>query len=96
MWIGARGEANREFIKNPAIMAPDAAKYAGAPGGLGEGYHDTFKNLLSDVYDRVRAGKGMNEEEADFPTFVTGHQELSIVDAVLKSSESGQWVDIEY
>jgi predicted dehydrogenase len=97
MWIGARGEANGEFIKNPAIMAPSAARYAGTPGGLGEGYHDTFKNLFSDVYDRVRVGKGTNNvEEADFPTFVTGHQELSIVDAVLKSYESGQWVDIEY
>jgi predicted dehydrogenase len=96
LWIGARGEVNREFIKNPAIMSPDAAKYAGTPGGLGEGYHDTFKSLFGDVYDWVRNGKSMNEEEADFPTFLTGHQELSIVDAVLKSHESGRWVGVEY
>jgi predicted dehydrogenase len=86
---------NAEFIKNPAIMAPDAAKYPGTPAGLGEGYHDTFKSLFSDVYDWVRHGKSM-DEEVDFPTFLTGHQELSIVDAVLKSHESGKWVDVEY
>ncbi len=96
LWIGARGEVNREFIKNPAIMSPDAARYAGTPAGLGEGYHDTFKSLFGDVYNRVRNGKNMNEEEADFPTFLTGHQELSIVSAVLRSHESGQWVDVEY
>jgi predicted dehydrogenase len=96
LWIGARGEVNREFIKNPAIMAPDAAKYACTPGGLGEGYHDTFKSLFSDVYGWVRDGKRMNETEADFPTFLTGHQEIAIVEAVLKSNESSQWVDVGY
>jgi predicted dehydrogenase len=95
LWIGARGEVNSEFIKNPAIMAPDAAKYTGTPAGLGEGYHDTFKSLFSDVYDWVRLGGSMSEEVA-FPTFLTGHQELSIVDAVLKSHETGKWVDVEY
>jgi predicted dehydrogenase len=94
LWIGARGEVNSEFIKNPAIMAPDAAKYAGTPAGLGEGYHDTFKSLFNDIYDWVRHGKSMSEE-VDFPTFLTGHQELLIVDAALKSHESGKWVDVD-
>jgi predicted dehydrogenase len=95
LWIGARGEVNSELIKNPAIMAPEAAEYTVTPAGLGEGYHDTFKSLFSDVYDWVRHGGSMSEE-VGFPTFLTGHQELSIVDAVLKSHESGKWVDVEY
>jgi predicted dehydrogenase len=95
LWIGARGEVNSEFIKNPAIMAADAAKVTVTPAGLGEGYHDTFKSLFSDVYDWVRHGGSMSEE-VDFPTFLTGHQELLIVDAVLKSHETGKWVDVEY
>jgi len=96
MWIGERGKVNGEFIKNPAIMAPDAAKYAGAPCGLGEGYLDTFKSIFSDVYEWMREGKKMDEEEVNFPTFLTGHQELSIVDAVLRSHDTGTWVDVEY
>lgn len=96
MWIGERGKVNGEFIKNPAIMAPDAAKYTGAPSGLGEGYLDTFKSIFSDVYEWIREGEKMNEEEVNFPTFLTGHEELSIIDAVLKSHETGTWVDVEY
>jgi hypothetical protein len=88
-------QVNSEFIKNPAIMAADAAKVTVTPAGLGEGYHDTFKSLFSDVYDWVRHGGSMSEE-VDFPTFLTGHQELLIVDAVLKSHETGKWVDVEY
>ena len=96
MWIGERGKVNGEFIKNPAIMAPEAAKYAHAPFGLGEGYLDTFKNIFGDVYDWIRGGKKMDEKKANFPTFVTGHEEIAIVDAALKSNESRSWVDVEY
>ena len=96
MWIGERGKVNGEFIKNPAIMAPEAAKYAHAPFGLGEGYLDTFKNVFSDVYTWIREGKRMDEKKANFPTFVTGHEELAIVDAAIRSNESGKWEDVEY
>ena len=93
MWIGERGRVNAEFIKNPAIMEPDAAKYAGAPCGLGEGYLDTFKSIFSDVYGWILSGKRMDMEKAEFPTFLTGHEELRIVDAVIKSNKKGKWVD---
>ncbi|MHC4104556.1 MAG: Gfo/Idh/MocA family protein [Planctomycetota bacterium] len=96
MWIGERGKANAEFIKNPAIMYPDAGKYAGAPCGLGEGYLDTFKSIFSDVYGWIRKGKSMDEKSVPFPTFLTGLCELSIVDAVLKSAETDKWVDVNY
>lgn len=96
MWIGERGKVNAEFIKNPAIMYPDAGKYAGAPCGLGEGYLDTFKSIFSDVYGWIREGNGMDEKSVPFPTFLTGLCELSIVDAVLKSAETNKWVDVNY
>ena len=96
MWIGERGKVNSEFIKNPAIMYPDAGKYAGAPCGLGEGYLDTFKSIFSDVYGWIREGNEMDEKSVPFPTFLTGLCELSIVDAVLKSAETNKWVDGDY
>ncbi|HEB33163.1 MAG TPA: hypothetical protein ENI15_20165 [Spirochaetes bacterium] len=77
-------------------MAPEAAKYAHAPFGLGEGYLDTFKNVFSDIYNWIREGKRMDEKKADFHTFVTGHEEFSIVDAAIRSNESGKWEDVEY
>lgn len=96
MWIGRRGEVNGEFIKNPAIMVPDAAQYCGAPCGLGEGYLDTFKNIFSDFYTWIREGKKMDINKATFPTYMTGHEELCIVDTVLKSRETGTWEDVHY
>jgi predicted dehydrogenase len=94
MWIGERGKYNGEFIKDPSIMAPEAGMYAGAPCGLGEGYLDTFKSIFGDIYGWLREGKKMDDEKAPFPTFATGHLELSIVDAVLESARKGQWVDV--
>jgi len=96
MWIGERGKVNGEFIKDPTIMYPEAGKYAGAPCGLGEGYKDTFKSIFADVYEWISKGKSMDEKKVSFPTFLTGLSELCIVDAVLKSAETGQWVDVNY
>ena len=96
MWIGERGKPNGEFIKNPAIMYPEAAQYAQTSCGLGEGYFDTFKNLLSDYYGWLRDGKEMDEAKVPFPTFLTGLMELSIVDAVLESNKKDAWVKVDY
>jgi hypothetical protein len=76
-------------------MAPEAAKYAGVVvGGLGEGYQDTFKAIFGDIYGWLREGKRMDEGDAPFPTFETGHRELSIVDAVFESVRKGTWADV--
>ena len=96
MWIGERGKPNGELIKNPPIMYPDAARYTQTSGGLGEGYFDTFKNLLGDFYGWVRDGKAMDETRVPFPTFLTGLMELSIVDAVLESNRTDSWIKVDY
>ncbi len=48
------------------------------------------------MYNWIREGKRMDEEKANFPTFVTGHEELSIVDVAIRSNESGKWEDVDY
>jgi predicted dehydrogenase len=96
MWVGERGAYNGEFIKDPAMFAPEAAAYAGAPCGLGEGYLDTFKSVFSDFYQWIKDGKPMDVEKANFPTFVTGLNELNVVDAILESAEKRSWVDVKY
>lgn len=96
MWVGERGSVNGEFIKDPAMFAAEAARYAGAPCGLGEGYLDTFKNVFGDFYGWIREGKPMDVKKVNFPTFLTGLNELNIVDAILKSAASGKWVDVKY
>jgi predicted dehydrogenase len=94
LWIGERGKVNGEFIKNPAIMDPYAARYAGAPCGLEEGYLDTFKYIFSDVYEWIREEEQMDTDAASFPTFKTGYELLCIVEAIFRSSGSGTWEEV--
>jgi len=94
LWVGSRDASNALFLKDPSVMAPDAAKYADMPCGLGEGYADTFMQSFKDFYTWIREEKTMDEDNVPFPTFKTGCQELAIVDAVLKSNKQNQWVDV--
>lgn len=92
LWIGRRGEANQTLLKDASLMLPGAQEYAHYPGGHGEAWPDAGKNLFRNVYGFIageRAG-------GDFATFVDGHNEIAICDAVLASSEKKQWVDVAY
>jgi predicted dehydrogenase len=75
-------------------MDPSAARYAGAPCGLEEGYLDTFKYIFSDVYGWVREGVPMDVRSVPFPTFKTGYELLCIVEAIFRSSTSGAWEEV--
>ena len=94
--IGQRNRANELLCKDPVLMDSTAARYAGVPGGLEEGYLDTFKNIFSDVYTYIRNGAVPGNDAASFPTFKTGYEQLCIVDAVMKSSVSGAWEKVAY
>jgi predicted dehydrogenase len=96
MWIGQRGAANGEFIKDPVLFYPDASRYGYAPCGLGEGYLDTFRSVFGDFHSWILSGKSMDIDQAGFPSFSTGLSELNIVDAVLESARTGLWVDVKY
>jgi predicted dehydrogenase len=96
MWVGRRGTQNQQFMKDPNLFSPEAAKYGYVAAGLGEGYLDTFKSVFADFHSWILSGKPMDIEGATFPTFMTGLNELSVVDAVLESSRKNGWVDVTY
>jgi predicted dehydrogenase len=96
MWVGQRGKQNSEFIKDPVLFYPDAAKYGYVASGLGEGYLDTFRSVFSDFHSWILSKKRMDITAATFPTFFTGLNELNIVDAVLESAKTEKWVDVRY
>jgi predicted dehydrogenase len=92
LWVGRRDGPNQKVLKDPSLLYPAAREYAHYPGGHNEGYPDGPKNLFRNVYGFIageRAG-------GDFSTFVDGHNEIAICDAVLKSSRERKWVDVEY
>ncbi len=92
LWIGHREKANEILIKDPALLSAEGRKFAHYPGGHPEGYPDGPKNLFMSVYDFIRDGKDPLNVKPDFPTFMDGHQENRIVEAILKSNREQKWV----
>ncbi|MEZ6102200.1 MAG: Gfo/Idh/MocA family oxidoreductase [Pirellulaceae bacterium] len=95
MWIGYREKANEILAKDPSLLHPDAREYAHYPGGHPEAYPDGPKNLFRNVYRAVAAG-GKQPAAPDWSTFVDGHKEVAICEAVLQSHRSKSWVEVAY
>ncbi len=90
LWIGHRNLPNQVILKDPSLLLPKAAAYADLPGGHGEGYDDTHKQVFKRFYKRV-ADPGA---EVEYPTFVEGMQGMEKLEKVLESSQLRAWVDV--
>ena len=89
LWVGHRDAGNEIFIKDPSLLKPEARSYADLPGGHSEGYDDTFKQIFRRFYASIGAGG-----TPEYPQFVDGLRQLTILDAVLKSHRTRAWVDV--
>jgi len=92
LWVGRRDGPNQTILKDPSLLYDEARQYAHYPGGHNEAYPDGPKNLFRNVYGFIageRAG-------GDFATFVDGHNEIAICEAVVASSDKRCWIDVEY
>jgi len=92
LWIGRRNRANEELPKDPALLSPQARRYAAYPGGHAEGYPDTFVQLFRDFYNYIEAGD--LKAPRTFPTFETGNDEMVLCEAIERSSRTRAWVDV--
>ena len=92
LWIGRRNRANEEWPKDPALLSPQARRYAAYPGGHAEGYPDTFVQLFRDFYGYIEAGD--LKAPRTFPTFETGNDEMVLCEAIEQSSRTRAWVSV--
>src|SRR5262245_52302355 len=92
LWVGRRDGANQAIMKDPSLLYPQAREYAHYQGGNNVAYPDGPKNLFRNVYGFIAGAR----PGGDFSTFVDGHNEIAICEAVLKSSRERKWVDVEY
>ena len=90
LWAGHRDAANQIYVKDPSLLKPAARSYADLPGGHSEGYDDTFKQ----VFRRFYASIGVQDAVAEYPQFVDGLRQLTILDAALQSHRRRGWVDL--
>ena len=88
LWMGERAGA-RTLERDPDLLSPDAARLATVPAGHPQGYNDAFAAFVADTYHAI-AG----EEPEGLPRFRDGARSAHIVDAVLRSSASGDWTEV--
>jgi predicted dehydrogenase len=91
--IGRREGNNEKLIKDPALLAESARRFAHYPGGHPEAYPDGLKNLCLDFYERVRNPK-LRRTKPTYATFADGHRELAICEAVQASAERRRWTRV--
>jgi predicted dehydrogenase len=93
LWLGHRSRPNELLLRNPALLAPEAAARTELPAGHAEGFADTFKQLYRAVY-RTIGETGRMPEEPDFPTFADGHRENVLAEAIAESHRTERWVEV--
>ncbi len=89
LWVGHRDVGNEIFVKDPSLLKPGARSYADLPGGHSEGYDDTFKQVFRRFYASMRT-PGLPE----YPQFVDGLRQLTILNAALESHRRRGWMDV--
>jgi predicted dehydrogenase len=95
LWIGRRHAANQILLKDPALVGPEARRYAHLPPGHQEAWSDAFRNVIADVYARI-TGHTDPGSPPSFPTFEDGYRAACLVDAVLDSHRRGSvWTTVD-
>ncbi|HUP05140.1 MAG TPA: Gfo/Idh/MocA family oxidoreductase, partial [Bryobacteraceae bacterium] len=90
LWIGHRNSPNQIIVKDPSLLKPAARSYADLPGGHSEGYDDTFKQVFRRFYHSI----GDPSAQPEYPQFVDGLRQLTLVEAELESHKKRAWVDV--
>ncbi len=91
LMIGNRNEPNQLMLKDAVMMDNAVKDYAHYPAGHNEGYPTAVKNFCRNVYRHI----GDRSQEIDFATFADGHIADCIVEAVLKSHKTGDWISVK-
>lgn len=88
LWLGRR--IGSELLpREEAQLSADAARLSVVPAGHPLGYQDAFTAFVTDSYAATRgsAPEGL-------PTFNDGLRAATVTEAVLRSAQSGEWVDL--
>jgi predicted dehydrogenase len=78
--------------RDPAYLAPEAARYAVLPPGHPQGYQGCFDAFVADTYEAIRAGAAAAVD--GLPTFADGARAADITAAVLRSTRTNRWEDV--
>jgi predicted dehydrogenase len=91
LWVGHR-DVSEVVARDPAHLAPEAARYAVLPPGHPQGYQGCFDAFVADTYEAIRAGGAAAVD--GLPTFADGARAADITAAVLRSTRTHRWEDV--
>jgi predicted dehydrogenase len=94
LWIGYRNKNNEILLKDPSLVSPYARDIMISPGGHAEGYSETLKHFFTKMYNYITEKSGVEDVDAEFPTFKAGLRELEICEAIVKSARSDSWQSV--
>ena len=89
LWVGGRRES-KTVMRDPATLAPAAARYATLPAGHPQGYQDCFDAFVADTYAAVKGDK-----PDGLPVLSDGCAAVALTDAVVRSACTQTWVEVE-
>lgn len=95
LWIGHHERANEIMTKDPALLQPDARRYAHLPGGHHEAWPDAFRNILADIYALIRSGATTPPAHSTVATFRSATQVAGVIEAMLASHATGAWQKVQ-
>lgn len=95
LWIGRREEPNALSLRNPANLDASILPYTSLSKGHPEGWNDTFKNSIQSFYNYIYENKQPSVDPAPFATFADAHYIVRLTEAIIQSSKTHAWVDIE-
>jgi len=95
LWLGHRNSSNEIFFESPIQQDPSTRHYAKLPSGHPMGYMDAVLNLFSDFYRAIDCKRSGKDADVVLPDFAAGHCEMKILEAAIKSKETGTWAKIE-
>ena len=94
LWIGHRDKPNESLIRDPALVSDVPRGFINYPGGHNEGFPDAFKQCFRAFYDAITSGSPGGSGEPRYATFASGHHEVVLCEAILKSHREQKWITV--
>jgi predicted dehydrogenase len=88
--IGTRESGVQEIFASPDAVDKSASRYATLPSGHPVGWADAFTNGIKEFYRSIFQNT-YKEQTKSYADFENGTYIMKIVDACMKSNQSGKW-----
>ncbi|MEY2945930.1 MAG: hypothetical protein RL243_690 [Actinomycetota bacterium] len=94
IWIGKR-EGSILLPREESQNSAAANRYSMVPSGHPQGYVDAFAAFVRDSYEAIQNNAHGGAASVDgLPTFADGLRSAKVIEAVLESAKTGQWVNL--